>query len=118
MNIIGQFGVGFYSSFLVGQKVTVTSKHNDDVQYIWESSAANSFSISKDPEGNTLGRGTRISILLKEEAHEFMEEKTLQDLIKKYSEFINFPIKLKHIKDEDREVPIDGETEEVDGEVK
>jgi heat shock protein beta len=65
LNIIGQFGVGFYSSFLVGQKVIVTSKNNDDDQYIWTSSAANSFSIKKDPEGNTLGRGTRVSIHLK-----------------------------------------------------
>lgn len=76
----------------------MTSKHNDDDQYIWTSSAANSFSITKDPEGNTLGRGSRVSIHLKTENHEFLEEKTLTELIKKYSEFINFPIKLKTFK--------------------
>jgi len=95
INIIGQFGVGFYSTFLVSQRVTVTSKHADDEQYIWESSAANSFTIERDPAGNTLGRGTKIVIHLKEDSGEYADEKTLETLIKKYSEFINFPIKLQ-----------------------
>lgn len=81
LNIIGQFGVGFYSSFLVAQEVTVTSKNAEDDQYVWKSSAANQFSIMKDPEGNTLGRGTKITIHLKQDSQEFLEEKTLKELI-------------------------------------
>jgi len=92
-DMIGQFGVGFYSSFLVADKVIVTSKHNDDEQHIWESDA-HSFSVSKDPRGNTLGRGTTISLLLKEEASEFLEQNSIKDLVKKYSQFINFNIYL------------------------
>lgn len=65
LNLIGQFGVGFYSLFLVGNRITVTSKHNDDDQHVWESEAGSSYSIVKDPRGNTIGRGTRITIHLK-----------------------------------------------------
>ena len=78
---------------LVADRVVVTSKHNDDEQHIWESDSA-SFSIVKDPRGNTLKRGTTISIFLKEEAQEFMEEEKLKELVTKYSQFINFPIYL------------------------
>ncbi|EDQ88926.1 uncharacterized protein MONBRDRAFT_21523 [Monosiga brevicollis MX1] len=93
-NLIGQFGVGFYSAFLVADTVVVTSKHNDDKQHIWTSDAS-SFSIVEDPrEDEQLGRGTRISLYLKDEAAEFLEENTVRDLIKKYSEFINFDIYL------------------------
>lgn len=105
MNIIGQFGVGFYSAFLVASKVEVISKHNSDDQYIWESSAASSFTITKDPAGNTLKRGTKIILTLKSDANEFSEEKVLTDTIKKYSEFINFPIYLKVQKEVSKEVP-------------
>jgi heat shock protein beta len=73
LNLIGQFGVGFYSAFLAANKVTVVSKADDDEQYIWTSSAANSFSIVKDPRGNTLGRGTRITIHLKSDAYDFCD---------------------------------------------
>ncbi|CAG8462499.1 11805_t:CDS:10 [Ambispora leptoticha] len=105
INLIGQFGVGFYSVFLVADKVTVTTKHNDeDKQYIWESQAVNDFSIYEDPRGNTLGRGTQIVLHIKEDASEFLEEKTLNELIKKYSEFINFPIYLWSTKEEEIEV--------------
>lgn len=83
-DMIGQFGVGFYSAFLVADRVVVTTKHNDDVQYIWESDAA-SFSIVEDPRGNTLQRGSQISLHLKEEAQDFLEEDTVKQLIKKYS---------------------------------
>lgn len=109
INIIGQFGVGFYSTFLVSQRVTVTSKHADDEQYIWESSAANSFTIERDPAGNTLGRGTKIVIHLKEDSGEYADEKTLETLIKKYSEFINFPIKLQIWKQVSKEVEVEEE---------
>lgn len=90
-DMIGQFGVGFYSAFLVADKVLVTTKHNEDEQYIWESDAA-SFSIVNHPQGNTLSRGTQISLKLKEEASDFLEVNTLKNLIRKYSQFINFPI--------------------------
>lgn len=91
MDLIGQFGVGFYSSFLVADRVIVTTKHNDDKQLIWESDAA-SFSISEDPRGDTLKRGTQISLFLKDEATDYLEVGTLRNLVKKYSQFINFPI--------------------------
>jgi len=77
----------------VADRVVVTSKHNDDEQHIWESDAA-SFSVVKDPRGNTLGRGTTVSLHLKEEAHENLEPHRIRDLVKKYSQFINFPIYL------------------------
>ncbi|KAK3711640.1 hypothetical protein RRG08_032017 [Elysia crispata] len=92
-DLIGQFGVGFYSAFLVADRVYVTTKHNDDDQYVWESDAE-SFSVIKDPRGNTLGRGTTVSLQLKEEAQDYLEESTLKDLVKKYSQFINFNIYL------------------------
>jgi len=109
-DLIGQFGVGFYSSFLVADTVVVTSKHNDDDQYIWESDAA-SFTVAKDPRGNTLGRGTHISLFMKEEAYDFLEEHTIKDLVKKYSQFINFPIHLWTSRTEKVEEPVDEEEE-------
>ena len=105
-DLIGQFGVGFYSAFLVADKVLVTSKHNDDEQYIWESDS-NSFSVIKDPRGNTLGRGTTVSLHLKEEAQEFLEEHKLKEIISKYSQFINFNIYLWGSKTVSEEVPIE-----------
>lgn len=107
-DMIGQFGVGFYSAFLVADRVVVTTKHNDDKQYIWESDA-NSFSIVEDPRGDTLKRGSVISLHLKNEAQDFLEEDTLRDLIHKYSQFINFPIMLWSSKTVDEEVPIEEE---------
>ena len=79
-DLIGQFGVGFYSSFLVADKVVVTSKHNDDAQYIWESDSE-SFSVVADPRGDTLGRGTTVSLYLKEEASDFLEHATIKSLV-------------------------------------
>lgn len=105
-DMIGQFGVGFYSAFLVADKVVVTTKNNADVQYIWESDAA-SFSIVEDPRGDTLLRGSQISLYLKEEAMDFLEEDTIRQLIKKYSQFINFPISLWTSKTVEEEVEID-----------
>jgi len=104
LNLIGQFGVGFYSTFLAGNKVTVITKNNNDDQYIWESSAAHSFTITKDPNGNTLKRGTKMIIHLKQDSYEFCEEKKLKELIEKYSEFINFPIYLRVQKEISKEV--------------
>lgn len=92
-DMIGQFGVGFYSAFLVADRVVVTSKHNDDKQHIWESDSE-SFTVAEDPRGDTLQRGSQISLYLKDEALDFLEPDTLKNLIKKYSQFINFPIRL------------------------
>lgn len=94
MSLIGQFGVGFYSAFLVADKVIVYTKHNNDEQYIWESTADRKFSIYKDPRGNTLKRGTRISLYLKEDATNLLNDKKIAELVTKYSQFIQFPIYL------------------------
>ncbi|KAF9201332.1 hypothetical protein BGZ49_008410 [Haplosporangium sp. Z 27] len=98
MDLIGKFGVGFYSVFLVADKVRVTSKNNNDDQYIWESTAVDDFTIAKDPAGNTLGRGTQIAIHLKEDQDQYLEDKNIKELVTKYSEFINFPIYLRQTK--------------------
>uniref|UniRef100_A0A0N4Z071 HATPase_c domain-containing protein n=1 Tax=Parastrongyloides trichosuri TaxID=131310 RepID=A0A0N4Z071_PARTI len=110
-DLIGQFGVGFYSAFLVADKVVVISKHNDDKQYIWESDS-NSFSLTEDPRGDTLKRGTQIILHLKEEAYDFLEPDTLSKLVNKYSQFINFSIYLWQSKTVKIEEPVDETTEE------
>jgi heat shock protein beta len=109
INLIGQFGVGFYSVYLVADKVTVRTKHNDDKQYIWESTADSSFTIKEDPEGDTLGRGSAITLHLKDDCKEFTEGDKLKDLVKKYSESISFPIYLKETKTVEKEVPVEEE---------
>jgi len=116
-DLIGQFGVGFYSAFLVADKVIVTTKHNDDVQYIWESDS-NSYSVVEDPRGNTLKRGTTISLVLKEEAYDFLEQDTVRELIKKYSQFINFNIYLWGSTTTTVEEPIEEDEQEADAEEK
>lgn len=93
-SLIGQFGVGFYSAYLVADRVTVTSKHNDDKQYVWESGAEQTFTIYEDTEGEQLGRGTKITLHMKEDAKDYLDVDKVSDLIKKYSQFINFPIYL------------------------
>ncbi|KAJ3672403.1 hypothetical protein LUZ60_007124 [Juncus effusus] len=112
LNLIGQFGVGFYSVYLVADYVEVISKHNDDLQYVWESKADGSFAVSEDTENEPLGRGTEIRLHLRDEAKEYLEEDKLKDLVKKYSQFINFPIYLWASKEVDVEVPSDEEEEE------
>ena len=111
MSLIGQFGVGFYSAFLVANKVEVTSKSADDEQHIWTSTADAKFFVTKDPRGDTLGRGTRITLHLKDDAAEYVEQDKIKNLIKKYSEFINYPIKVYISKDVREEVEVEDEDE-------
>ncbi|KAJ8245361.1 hypothetical protein GJAV_G00269940 [Gymnothorax javanicus] len=113
--LIGQFGVGFYSAFLVADKVIVTSKHNNGTQHIWESDS-NEFSVIEDPRGDTLGRGTTITLVMKEEATDFLELDTIKNLVRKYSQFINFPIYVWSSKTETVEEPIDEEEAEAEPE--
>jgi len=103
ISMIGQFGVGFYSSYLVSEKVVVRSKHNDDDHWIWTSTAGGTFDIMKDPNP-TLTRGTEITLHLREDATDYIDEKKLKDLVKKHSEFIGFPISLYVTKEEEKEV--------------
>merc|ERR1712013_790611 len=114
ISMIGQFGVGFYSAYLVADKVVVTSKHNDDEQYVWESSAGGSFTIKpgNDPE---LVRGSKIVLHMKEDRAEFIEEKKVKEVVKKHSQFIGYPIKMLCQKEREKEVS-DDEAEPGDAE--
>jgi len=116
-NLIGQFGVGFYSAFLVADKVSVTSKCNEDpVQHVWESAADASFTVVDDPRGNTLGRGSRVTLHLKEDAHDYLSEDKLKESAKKYSQFIQFPIYVKTKKEVDVEAEEDDEDDDKEDE--
>lgn len=111
ISMIGQFGVGFYSAYLVADKVEVVSKNNDDECYMWASEAGGSFVISKASDSG-LNRGTRVILHLKEDMSEYLEERRIKDLVKKHSEFIGFPIKLYTEKTTEKEVTDDEEDEE------
>jgi len=117
LSMIGQFGVGFYSAYLVSDKVVVRTKHNDDEQYVWESSAGGTFTVRPDTHSpHQLARGTEITLLLKEDCVSFIEEKKVKEIVKKHSQFVAFPITLFTVKEEEKEIDDEDDSDDDDDE--
>jgi molecular chaperone HtpG len=113
ISMIGQFGVGFYSAYLVSERVIVRSKHNEDSQHVWTSSAGGTFAVRDDSDNPyQLTRGTEITLFLKEDQLDYADEKKIKEIVKKHSQFVSFPIKLFTVKEEEKEVEDESDSED------